>query len=238
MKPITAALVLLLLWGAGCASEGAGKVPLRDESELPPPMVKRDAYETFSSLAPFEEQRGARFFEPDQAPRAPTVTLRTGDGRTELEPGSRGYVTIIVFWSAQDLRGILALQHVNDLARKYRRYRVRGVSIAARTKGVENAQRIAESRGVDLPLYYDDLDMSALRKLAGAADAEEPTAIPTIFIVDGNRKLRLYRPGFSFILQARRATGPQRPRLLEDAPPDKAIEDHLRKVLQERYQLR
>jgi hypothetical protein len=230
----TAAACVLLWIAAGCAGGDAETVALRNDTELPPAVQRREALEFLSEFTPFEERTGTRFYRAEEAPRCPQVRVETSEGQeTRLDIARTGYVTLVLFWRPEEMNSQLALRHFSDLVHRYRRFRVRGMTIVARTRGAKQAPELARSMGVDLPLHYDDLSLSALREMAGAANAEEATAMPAGFIVDGRGRLRFYRPGFSFNIITTGQPPDARQVLTENAVPGKALEDYLKRILRE-----
>jgi hypothetical protein len=64
------------------------------------------------------------------------------------------------------------------------------------------------------------------------AGADLPEALPALFIVDGQGRIRFYRRGFRFTLQSAER-GRQRWKLVEAAAPGKSLDDILKRLIQE-----
>ncbi|MHC4481048.1 MAG: thioredoxin domain-containing protein, partial [Planctomycetota bacterium] len=191
-----------------CGSPGEGE-PIRLRPPLPPeapavgPAAAPDAWDALAAAAPVEEAEGTVFVSAEEAKKCPTVRLTTSMGReVKVGPGSRGFVesgqvTLIVFWNADLSSGRYAARHVSDLAKRYRSWRVRAVGVVERTRGAGASRSFASEQGLALALYFDDL--SALERMADRIGAEQETAVPSIFIVDRQMRLRFFRPGFRFM---------------------------------------
>lgn len=152
--------------------------------------------------APSEPGEGTTYFEPDEAPRSPEISVAPdphADRRRTLQTAREGYVTIIVAGGMVHTADKAALRHVRDLLTKYNpnTFRIRAIGIVQRTRFYDRASEFAHDQKIDYPLYYDDVGQSALRRLANAADADEPRVFPAIFIADRQGRLRFYRGGFS-----------------------------------------
>jgi len=238
MRYAISALVALMLPAlAACGgSGGSGPVELSPISE-PAATAEEDepgGLAFIDRAMPVEEQKELTYFAAAIAPQCPELRLTNQDGRkTELDPAQPNFVTILLFWTTKDPNSLGAVQHVNELVHRYRRFGVRGITIVGQTAGAANARRFLDSRGVSLPVYRDDTSWSALRKLANRADAQTPTAVPAIFLVDRRGRLRLYRPGFRFTVQIPDVTRPQQSHLIESAPPGKRLMDYLERILRE-----
>lgn len=211
----------------GCAAgDGGHAAPER-------PAGPADPWEQLARATPLERARNTTFFAAEGAPRCPAIEV-TADGReVELSPGEGGFaqtgtVTLVVFWTADRGAGQAAIVHARELVRKYRRWRVGGVSIVPRGPTAAASQQFAEQLGLGFPFYLDDL--SALKRLSKAADAQLRTAVPSVFIIDRRQRLRFYRGGFHYALTLGDETGQT---VLESAPPGDAIEDYLKAILAE-----
>jgi len=224
----------------GCASKKEPDVlpltvqPGTAQSVAPEPA--KDPWQALEQAVPLEEPAGTKYFTAAaEAPVCPRVKLLTGQGK-EVSVGPdtpgfvmRGDITLIVFWSMDDTSARMAARHVSDLARKYQAYRVRAVGIVARTAKAPESHAYAESFRLAFPLYFDDL--SALEEMSEQVGADVKTAVPSIFIVDRQCRLRFYRPGFRHALVGE--FGGQK--VSESAPAHQAIEDYLMALLNESY---
>ncbi len=214
---------------AGCGGAGGGEAGVRK------PGRPQDRWQTIAEATPMEKAANTSSFEPGEAPACPTVEVVSADGaEVELEPGragfaERGTVSLVVFWSVQTVPGQTALVHVRDLVSKYRQWRVRGVAIAPGGPADSANADFARQLGLPFPCYFDT-DLSALKRLSKAADAEVRTAVPSVFIVDRKQRIRFYRGGFRYALAVGDEGGNV---VLETAAPGDAIEDYLKVILAE-----
>jgi peroxiredoxin len=234
-----AILAVILPILAGCSgSGGSGPVELEPLSE-PAAQGQQEEEEPgglsfIDRTVPVEAQEGLTYFAAATAPECPRVPVADQGGeKLRLDPAQAGFVTIVLFWGTNDPNSLGALQHVSELVHQYRRFRVRGVTIVGRTPGSDQAREFLDSRGVSMPVYWDDTSWSALRRMANTADAETPTAVPAIFILDRAGRVRLYRPGFRFTVQIEDVTRPGDSRLIESAPPGKRVVNYLERILRE-----
>ncbi|MCD6415664.1 MAG: hypothetical protein J7M08_03075 [Planctomycetes bacterium] len=230
-------LVALPLFAAGCQNpRRVREVPMRDKLEPVRQPSQKDTFEVIKQYAPLEEPAGTRFFSAQGAPECPEIPLEHQKGAAAaVQPAHTGCVTLVLFWAADNGNALFALQHVSDLTQKYVRWGVRGFTVVEKTAAVGQAAKICDSYGFQLPLRYDNLSMKALKKMARCVDAEDPTAIPAIFIVDAQGRIRFYRPGFRYTFNIiQQKDHPGRTGLKESAPEGKSIEDYLKRILEER----
>ena len=182
------------------------------------------------------------FVAADEAKKCPTIEVSTtAQGRSvKLVPGTQGYaepgtVTIVVFWSMDALPAVRAAQHVSDLVRKYGGLTVRGVGIVEKTPSAPRAEAFARWQGLALRLLYDDL--SALKKMSRQMDVEIKTALPSIFIIDRGGRLRFHRGGFRFWAELKQSEKSRYEIINESAAEGQKIEDYLRLILAERWEI-
>jgi len=238
---VTIAVVVML--DAGCGA--VDTVPLYDE--VPPPVRVdsgggADALSALDRDLPVAVPPGTKFFTAADAKECPTVKVMDFQGeKMKVQFGQPGFVTIVVFWSMEWPGGKTAARHVADLQRKYAAHGVRAIGVALRTAHLNAAQSFAQKQRLNYRLFVDDL--SALKKLAGAAGADEKKAVPAFFIVDRRMRLRFYRPGFLFAIGGAGTPGILGQSSLnrdsalaqvgESLPVGQRIEDYLRRILDE-----
>lgn len=240
MRRFTVAILVVVL-PVLTACNGSGGSERIELDPLPEPTAQSQQEEEepgglsfIDRAVPVEEQEGLTYFAAATAPECPRVPVADQDGeKLRLDPAQPGFVTIVLFWGTNDPNSLGALQHVSELMHQYRRFRVRGVTFVGRTPGSAQARGFLDSRGVSMPVYWDDTSWSALRRMANTADAQTPTAVPAIFILDRAGRVRLYRPGFRFTVQIEDVTRPGDSRLIESAPPGKRVVNYLERILRE-----
>ncbi|MFO8006753.1 MAG: hypothetical protein R6V05_03365 [Candidatus Brocadiia bacterium] len=236
MRVSAAAWAVLAVLLSGCTSAPPDRVPVgppedQQQTELTSP---KDRFDLIAEVTPLEPPGGARYYSRDEAPRCPEVRLRAGSGGAgEVKPYAQGAVTIVVYWHVEAKRGVLAMVHADRLARKYRRFGTDAIGIVQKTRFGPRAPEVVEDWNATLPLYYDDVSMSALKKLGKAADAETWSAVPAFFITDGRGRIRYYQPGFSYSLLPGGPEDREDWKLVENAPEGQKLEDHLRRILSE-----
>lgn len=212
----------------------------RKREELPIPTgshtialgAAQSLWEELSKAVPIEGASETKYFSPPNAERCPTIKVTTAaDKEVKLEPGEPGRVTLVVFWSVDSASGKAAMRHISDLAHKYRIWGVQAIGIVEKTRSASDAESFGTQQGITCVFYYDDL--SALEDMSDEVGAEEDTAVPSIFIVDRQMRLRFYRAGFRYMLGAVATTRPGGETILESTPAGEGIEDYLRKILDE-----
>jgi peroxiredoxin len=197
-----------------------------------------DAWEALTQAAPLEQAGATAFLTADQAPSCPAVELTRMDGqKASLRPGMPGYaeqgnVTMIVFWPANLAAGRAAARHVGDLVSRYNLWRVRAVGIVEKPQSLRAVEEFANLHNLRFPIYLDD--MSALKAMASEAGAADKTALPYIFIVDRQMRLRFYRAGFSFSAGYFDRRDPGTETIFENAPKGQTVKDYLERILDER----
>ena len=235
---ISAALIFCLV---GCSSPGpthvpTGEAPPLEEPAEAPAAPEQQQEDMFQRLEQAARTVAPTFLGPEEAPQCPKVEVRRpGGGEAEVQPGKLGFITLIPVWSVDTPRGQALVQHASDLVRRYARLRVRSFGIVAKTANQELAPVFMGQQRIGMETYYDDADMSALRTLADAVGAEQESALPALFIVDRQLRLRFYRPGFQFVKRGMRREGRPIVRIEEDAPEDEKIASHLIRLLREDY---
>ncbi|MHC4789252.1 MAG: hypothetical protein ACYS8K_08650, partial [Planctomycetota bacterium] len=70
-------------------------------------------------------------------------------------------------------------------------------------------------------------------RMADRIGAEQETAVPSIFIVDRQMRLRFFRPGFRFMTGALDPRRPGGEVVQESAPRGRTVEAYLRRILSE-----
>ncbi len=200
--------------------------------QQPDPEPAGSPEELMEQLQPRDAAGGARYFGAAEAKVCPAVDVKASSGRKQkLRPAQRFRITVIVGWHPQSVNGRMALRHVADLQNRYENYGVGALSIAFSPAGSGQAVGAAQQLGVNLPMYFDE-NGSAIRRLGRAAGADLPEALPALFIVDGQGRIRFYRRGFRFTLQSAER-GRQRWELVEAAAPGKSLDDILKRLIQE-----
>jgi peroxiredoxin len=234
------ALVRLAAAGLAACAVGCGTpgkvdvVPLQQvsrpaEANQQPP---RDMMEMVDRGSPVATVEGTKVIAADSAELCPKVTVTTLEGRrTEVQLSRAGYVTLVVFWSMEWADARAVARHTSDLEKQYREWRVRAVGVLLKTPRADTALEFMKAAGIQYPLYVDDL--TALKEMADAADADTPEAMPAVFIVDRRQRVRFYRPGFAFMMGGTNRQDPLALTVLESAPQGKRIEDYLKAILQE-----
>jgi len=237
-------VILLSVAAIACGCPGPKKPespPPSDSSGVQTRVIPSEdadsVWEGITRAVPLDAERDTTFLAAEEAPECPVVQVKNGRGdEISLQLGRPGYVTVVVVWTVETAGGKAAVRYVSDLTRRYpeRRWRVRGVGIVERTVRAHLAPVFAGKQGIELPLYYDDL--SALKRLSRAIGARVKTAVPSVFIIDRQMRLRFHRPGFLFTIGAAggQPAGQQLPTVVfESAPAGHGIEDYLKRILQE-----
>ncbi len=217
----------LLVVSVGCSSTGDEGQPDADLTGARTPV------EVMERLRPQDTEGAVLYYPPGEARQCPAVEVETTSGqKKKLRPAHNPYVTLIVGWHVNNVNSRMALRHVADLRNRYEAYGVGALSIVVNAPGSEQAAMVAQQLGVNVPIYLDDGKMSAIRKLARAAGAAQPDAIPALFIVDRQGCIRFYRRGFRFTVR-----GDPRDRrrweLVESAPPGETVRDYLERIIEE-----
>ncbi len=224
---------------AGCRNPTeSGPIELLDAppevTELQRQAAAADEIELLDREVPVRKMPGTEYYTAEDAPECPTVEVTNEWGeRDELKPATPGYVTIVAFWAMDWPNARAVARYASELERRYKGFRVRAIGILMKTANVGVAVDFAEGQGMTYPQYVDDVKMSALRKLADAAGAEDKNAMPAVFIMDRRQRIRFYRPGFGFVIGGATRVDPSRKVVLETAPPGDQIEDYLKRILQE-----
>ena len=247
MKALTTlCLAVAALSASGCRSDDiAGPIELRSPEEVaalaPAPLQARDLMDGFDVSSD-----GGRtiFLSAEEARQCPTIRLATslGTKAIEVKPGARGYaeegtITIVVFWSLDVVQSAVAVRHVSDLVRKYGRLGVRGLGVIEKTKNAAAAAWFAEKKALSLTIAYDDA--TALKKMRRQIDAKVATALPSIFIIDRQGRLRFFRSTFpSWIQQIKDDDGTLREKVVDSMPKPERVEDYLNLILAEQPQFR
>lgn len=235
-------VVLLLAGAVTLVAVGCGRPERREpvSSLSTPQIVGRPVapaeaealWQGLTEGVPLEEPVRTKFFSQGKGPSCPKVKVATARGeKVAIQPGRLGHVTLVVFWRVDSSGGRTAVRYVNDLAHKYRELSVRGIGIAEKTQPPVVAAAFAARHGITLPFYYDDL--SALEEMSEEVDAEEETAVPSVFIIDREMRIRFYRAGFRYAVGARGRRMAGEEMVYESAPAGKSIEDYLRLILGE-----
>ncbi len=175
-----------------------------------------------------------RFISASEAGEAPELDLQRFNGQDlRVNPERTGQVTAVVFWAMDTANNRAAVMYIAQLVRKYRRKGLRAISIVEKppTNSHRSAPKFLRSHGIDLPTYYDEFD--ALQEMADAAGASIEQQVPVTFLIDQQGRVRLFKLGFSYSGAGAR-TGPRRrPKLTENAPPGKGLEDYIQRLLKE-----
>ncbi len=242
----TLCLAVAALSASGCRSDDiTGPIKLRDAEEVaaltPAPPQPRDLMDDFDVSS-----GGGRtiFVSAEEARQCPTIRLATSlqAKAIDVKPGAPGYaedgtITIVVFWSLDVVQSAVAVRHVSDLIRKYGRLGVRGLGVIEKTKNAAAAAWFAEQKGLSLRIAYDDA--TALKKLRRHIGAKVPTALPSIFIIDRQGRLRFFRSTFpSWIQQIEGDDGTLEEEVWDSMPEPERVEDYLNLILAEQLQLR
>ncbi|MHC5034652.1 MAG: redoxin domain-containing protein [Planctomycetota bacterium] len=239
MKRLVCLSLLMVLIVVGCRSSELETVHVRPMPPELPPAEPAASDAILRTLGPTSLASDTKFFAQAEAVPCPGLNVSSFSGaEVKLEPGARGFaesgnVTLIVFWSMDDPAAKAAARHVSDLTRKYAQWRVRGVGIIEKTAAAAAGHSFAMHQGITFPLYYDDL--SAVQKMSKLVGAESRAAIPAMFIVDRQLRVRFYRPGFQFVstIAGPDARLPGAETVEESAPQGETIEDNLRRILSE-----
>jgi hypothetical protein len=249
MKRLASVLAMGLVAAAvGCTEpEMTEPIILRDSGPEPRRLdmpASGEGVDEVYQASPVPVPEGTRFFNAGSSKECPQIKVTTFQGETvELQPGTAGYVTLVVFWSMEWPAAKAVARHVSDLQRKYAEFGVRAVGLTFNTPSVNLADQFAGAQGIRYPFYLDDVGMSGLRRLAGKVGADEKKAMPAVFIVDRRLRLRFYRPGFAFTISekgpregetAPKSEDPRRKDVLESVPEGQMIEDYLKIILGER----
>jgi hypothetical protein len=216
-----------------------------DQSTVEAPPVATDA--DITPVAPDElweyldenpkVGEGTKFYSTVDSVRCPEVEVSTLQGKEiVLRAGDRGYVamgevTILVFWSMNELTAGAAFIHAADLASRYGELGVRAIGFVEKAPGYQGAGQFADTRGIRMPLYYDDLE--ALEELADAAGSDAEREFPAIFIVDRHLRLRFYRRKFDLGWTTKVENGRCMVEVSDTAPEGQKVDDYLRRILQE-----
>ncbi len=196
------------------------------------PGVAQAVWDDLLDAVPIEGASETKYFSPPNAERCPTIKVVTAaEKEVELEPGQLGRVTLVVFWSVDSTSGKAAMRHVSDLVRKHREWGVQAIGIVEKTRSASAAESFGTQQGITCVFYYDDL--SALEDMSDEVGAEEDTAVPSIFIVDRQMRLRFYRAGFPYILKLTATTRRGQEVIEESTPTGERIEDYLGRILEE-----
>ncbi len=232
-RAILGTLALVLSIAAGCGSEPEiewGAPP----AQGPEGQQQLNAWEQLVPSPPQDPRRKPHFVAAEAAKPAPRLKLTTFAGQpTSIEPGEAGKVTLVVFWSLDTPVTKAAAKHVSDLEKKYGNMGVIAVGVVERnTKDFELASQFMLSQAMEFPAYYDDF--GALRAMGRAAGVKVKKELPCFFLVDRQRRVRLFKRGFSFTgwLAMSPRTGDEQ--VAENAAPGERIEDFLRRLLDER----
>jgi len=235
--PLIAVLALL-----GCAGPPEGStIPVRELPPIvappPPETAVTEEPNPLADLNTLRKSAENKLIAAEQASECPMVDLRTLQGQqTELQLGRAGYVTLVVFWAMDTPQSQACVKHISDLVGRYSQFGVRAVGVVEPTRYAEDAPDFAARHELAMPLYYDSLRQTALRKLAGEVGAKQERAVPAVFIIDRRLKLRFYRPGFRHF--RRSALMPDGTGVIvigEDVPEDQTIEHFLKQILKESW---
>jgi hypothetical protein len=233
-------LCALMALASGCRGSGQpDRIPIqpRDPEELVmPPVSPADDW-----AGPLEENPSTVFVPAMEAEECPSFKLYRPDNSSfKMKPGEMGgiephYVTILVFWKMERLRGRMLARHVSDLARKYRQWRVRAIGIVEEGVSVAAVDEFQRAQGLVFRIYYDLYDaLDDLRDEIGATDPDRPTA--AVIILDRQMRLRFYRSEMSLaggLAQTGRGRGPGTGEVGESAPQGKSVEDYLVRIIKE-----
>jgi hypothetical protein len=228
---------------AGCTppTEEPTASGLEGVQVLPYEEVPEVSKEELPVLPADDNDYDVRVFPPDKAGRAPDVKVRPVVGLdytpTRLSLARPNKVTMVVFAGTDFKNSGYALRKVNELVKKYGQdvYPVEAVGIIMPTAGHRNVANWQHKRKIKYPFYYDDTDMSALKRVARAAGVDPPENFPAVFIVNRHGLIRYYRHGFGF--QATSYADDQRnvPQtgvvIKENVPKQYTLENGLRIVL-------
>jgi hypothetical protein len=189
-------------------------------------------------LPPRRNEYDVKLFSPDDAPKAPSLEVRPvmalSAPQQKVHLARPNEVTMVVFAGMDMSASAYALQKVNRLVEKYGRevYPVNAVGIIMPTRGHERAPNWHRSRDIQYPFYYDDVKMTALKRMSRAADIDTPENFPAVFIVGRRGGIRYYRHGFKATVYPEDTTK-KNPRLIieENVPEEYTLENGLRIVL-------
>jgi len=220
----------------GC--RGGARPPIFDAAPSQP-MAQEEAEDPWYALQPeFDEADRPKFITERKARKCPRLTVSLLGQTGEIDPGLKGSITIVVFWSMDYTFTRAAVRHVRDLAHKYAGAGVRAIGIVENTKTAGAARGFLRSQGMSHSSYGYLDDFTALRKMGKAARESGVEQVPCFFIVDRNRRVRFFKRGFAFVSSAvseewqdRLVPGEE---IIENAPPGEHIEDYLVKLLSER----
>lgn len=233
MKPrLLSVLCAAALVLSGCAGESDVIELRRPRQRVREEQERKGLFEILD--APVNAGKVKIFYEKaSDAPRCPKIRVDSGEGRLQtLRPGRKGSVTMVVFWAMHFPAAQWAAQLAGELQRKYERYGLEVIGILEKTKGYQNAPAFLGNKQIRYPIYADKLD--ALDEMTSAVKADIAEALPSIFIIDANGRIRFYAHGFSLNSQLIEIRGRRlTEEVSENAPAGERIEDYLRRLLKE-----
>jgi len=169
----------------------------------------------------------------EDAKECPALTLLTLDGeKFNLQPADKDKVTIVVFWFVEMPAARAAARHVKDLRDKYGRLGLRAVGIVERTDHYKDTAAFLKEQKIDYATHYDDF--AALPAMGSAAHLSLKREAPCFFIIDKQRRVRVFKRGFSFSAAA--SVYPRDPEelIIENAAAGQHIEDYVKMLLREK----
>ena len=208
------------------------ELPMRTGSQILAAGAAQGLWDELLDAVPIEGASETKYFSAPNAERCPKIEVVTaGDKEVEFEPGEPGRVTLVVFWSMDSSTGRAAMRHASDLAHTYRQWGVQAIGIVEKTASASGAESFGPQHGITCPFYYDDL--SALEDMSDEVGAKQDTAVPSIFIVDRQMRLRFYRAGFRYMVGADATARPGQEVVKESTPTGECIEDYVQRILEE-----
>ena len=237
---LISALMMTAFW-AGCRGETR---PAVFDSTVSYPVGQANPEDPWNALRLQAEQdarRRPKFIPVGKAKNCPQLTVSAFTGeKGKIDPGRKGSITLVVFWSMDFTFTRAAVRHVGDLVQKYADQGVRAIGIVENTKVAKSAPGFVRDEGMDYSAYCYLDDFSALRAMGKAARESGVEEVPCFFMIDRSQRVRFFKRGFSFVAASVTAPGEsegslqQGEEVIENAPPGERIEDYLQKLLSER----
>lgn len=205
------------------------------------PAPEADARAPDEDIDEFEELKPAvrgekhtKFFDDARrAPECPEVKLwSVYDEAQMVQLGRQGVVTLVVFWSAETSDSLAAAKLAWQLDRRYGGLLMRTIGVAEKTAAYRLVPGFLEAQRIGYQIYYD-VKFNALKKLGSAVRSRGEPALPSVFLVDREGRLRFYRRGLAYTIRGRVRGMAHLEEVLESQPEGNRIEDYLVKLLEE-----